>query len=101
MSFTDAQRREIEDIASKFSDADLDVVNEGYSYIDKRIKQSHIFEAIKKMAGVDSFVVDMVSDFPDQQIALEEFTDGFIQRLAKYEYATEIWIRMKNGEDAA
>ncbi|QZN97821.1 hypothetical protein [Symbiopectobacterium purcellii] len=101
MIINDAGIKEIQDIVSKLSDADLDVVNEGYSYIDKRIKQSHIFEAMKNMAGVDSCVVDMVSDFADQQIALEVFTDGFVQQLAKYEYATEIWLRMKNGEDAA
>ncbi|MGL9751926.1 MAG: hypothetical protein ACR5LC_14395 [Symbiopectobacterium sp.] len=101
MKISSSGQREIESIISTFSDADLDVVNTYYAFADKRVKQDEIFTAMRRMTGVDESVVDILANDPEQQIALETFTDGFIQLLAKYEYATELWLRMKHGEDAA
>ena len=101
MRISNAGRREIEGIIAKFSDADLDVVNKYYEFANRRVKQHEIFTAIRKMTGIDESVVELLANDPDQQIVLETFFDGFITQLVKYEYATEIWLRMKNGEDAA
>ncbi|WP_440863175.1 hypothetical protein [Symbiopectobacterium purcellii] len=101
MKISGSGQREIKEIISTFSDADLDVVNTYYAFADTRVKQDDIFTAIRRMTGVDESVVDMLANDPDQQVAVETFTDGFIQLLAKYEYAMELWLRMKGGEDAA
>ncbi|MGL9721945.1 hypothetical protein [Symbiopectobacterium sp.] len=66
MKISESGQREIEEIISTFSGADLDVVNTYYAFADNRVKQDEIFTAIRRMTGVDESVVDILVNDPER-----------------------------------